>query len=107
MQFRTVLAWATVPTVFSLALVIPELMIFGDDLFRSEQERTGTFIDIMWMVFGLLEITLAIWAVVILVKGIALVQGFSTGKAIANALLPGLLIVIPIIVIVLLVQLFR
>lgn len=106
-QFRTVLAWAMVPTVLSLILVIPELIIFGDDLFRSEPEHTGTFVDIMWMVFGLLEITLAIWTIVILIKGIALIQKFSTGKAIANALLPGVLIIIPIVLIVFVIQLFK
>jgi hypothetical protein len=106
-QFRTVLAWATVPTIFSLFLLVPQLLILGGDIFRSEPEHTGTFIDIMWMVFGLMEITLAIWSITISVKGIALIQRFSSGKAFFNLVLPALVIVVPLLLIAFILSLFR
>lgn len=96
-NFRTVIAWALIPSIFTLLLLLPELLIFGDDLFRSERTNTSTFHDVIWIVFGLLEAVLGTWTIVILVKGVSLVQNFAAGKAIVNILLPGLLIVGPII----------
>lgn len=91
--FRTVLAWALVPTVVSLALVIPQAVIFGDDLFRSEPVDTSAFAENARLAFGIVEFGLAIWALVILVSGVRLLQGFSIGRALANILLPGLVII--------------
>ncbi len=34
--FRTILAWSLVPAIASLLLLIPALVIFSDDLFKSE-----------------------------------------------------------------------
>nr|WKN34196.1 Yip1 family protein [Tunicatimonas sp. TK19036] len=103
-EFRTIIAWALVPTVCSLILLVPELMIFGDDLFRSQISNTSTFYSIMWSVFGVLEIILGIWTMVILIKGISLIQKFNTGKSVLNMILPGLVIIIPLIIIGLLIR---
>ncbi|QIL77013.1 YIP1 family protein [Hymenobacter sp. HDW8] len=102
--FRTILAWAMVPSIFTLLLIIPEVLIFGDDLFKSEHTNTSSFNSIMWVFFALTEAVLSSWTLVILVKGICLIQGFNTGKAIINMLLPGVLIVVPLLLLGLLLQ---
>lgn len=92
-QLRTVLAWALIPTVVGLVLTIPQAVIFGDDLFRSTPTDTSAFAENARLAFGLAEVVLAVWAVVILVCGLRLVQGFSVGRALANMVLPGLVVV--------------
>ena len=106
-KFRTIIAWALIPSICSLILLVPEVIIFGDDLFKSEPINESLFNTISWIVFGLIEIGLAIWSTVILVKGISLIQNFGIGKSILNMILPGLVIVIPIVAIALLVGLFN
>lgn len=103
-KFRTILAWALVPSIASLILLIPEFIFFGDDLFRSVQQDQSMISSIGWMVFGFIELGLGIWTAVILVIGIKLIQGFGTGKAILNMILPGLLIILPILIIYFLVS---
>jgi len=102
-QFRTIIAWALIPSICSLILLVPEVIILGDDLFRSEIMNESLFNSISWIIFGLIEIILAIWSMVILVKGISLIQDFGIGKSILNMILPGLVLIIPIVVIALLV----
>lgn len=92
-QFRTVLAWSLVPTVVALVLVIPQAFIFGDDLFRSEPTDTSAFAENARLVFGLVDIVMAVWAVIILICGVRLLQGFSVGRALANILLPAVVII--------------
>ncbi|MDC8003837.1 YIP1 family protein [Aureisphaera galaxeae] len=95
-KMRTVLAWSLVPSIASLLLLIPQLIIFGDDLFRSYPLNDSTFYSTLWMVFGILELILSIWSIVILVIGIRLVQSFNIGFAILNMLLPIFAILIPL-----------
>lgn len=105
-QFKTILAWSMIPAISSLILLIPELLIFGEDVFKSELSNPNGITDGIFMLFGLLEITLGIWTLVIFIKGVCLIQNFSVGKAILNSILPALLIVIPIVLIALLFRAF-
>ncbi|MEC3908579.1 YIP1 family protein [Tamlana sp. 2201CG12-4] len=47
-KFRTIIAWALVPSIASLILLIPEVIILGDDLFRSVPLDNSTFNSISW-----------------------------------------------------------
>jgi hypothetical protein len=105
-EYRTVVAWSLIPTVSSLVLLVPELMIFGDDLFRSEMSDPTVAKGIIMICFGLLEMSLGIWTLVILVKGVSLIQNFGTGKAILNVFMPVFILLIPILLIVLVVKMF-
>ncbi len=91
--FRTVLAWALVPTAVTLALLLPQAIVFGDDLFRSEPVDTSFLAENLRTFFGLLEAGLSIWTVVIFVQGVRLLQSFSVGRALANIVLPGVIAV--------------
>lgn len=99
-EFRTVLAWALIPTVVSLVLTVPQAIIFGDDLFRSEPQDTSDFAENARLLFGIIEVILAGWSLVILVCGVKLLQGFRTGRALSNILLPALVVVGVIILLV-------
>jgi hypothetical protein len=106
-NFRTILAWASIPLIASLLLLIPELMLVGGDIFRSEMAEISFPVSIVLMIFWYIEISLAIWGLIILVEGISLVQNFKTGKAILNAVLPVLLIMIPVMLLVFGIKLFN
>ncbi|NRB59279.1 MAG: YIP1 family protein [Winogradskyella sp.] len=103
-KFRTVIAWSLVPSIASLFLIIPELIILGDDLFKSEPIVDTAVNSIAWFIFGIMEITLGVWTIIILVKGIAMVQNFTIGKAILNMILPILIILAPLMLLLLIVS---
>lgn len=94
---RTVIAWALVPTVCSLTLLIPQLFLFGDDLFRADALDMTFETSSLHFFFAILKISLSIWSVVILVKGISLVQNFGIGKSILNMMFPGLFVMVPLL----------
>ncbi|RYU80719.1 Yip1 family protein [Hymenobacter persicinus] len=104
--FRTVLAWSLVPTVVSLALLLPEVLLFGDELFKSTPADISFSDSVIWIVISLIQLTLGIWSLVILVHGISLVQHFTAGRAILNLILPVAVILVPIVLLILLVQSF-
>ena len=106
-RFRTIIAWALIPSLGSLVLLFPEIFIFKEDLFKSVPVNTSMFNNIMWFVFGMSEFILGIWSLIILVKGIIIIQNFKVGKAILNLFLPGLIIISVILFIVLLIYVMK
>lgn len=98
-QFLTVIAWSTIPYVFSLVLLIPKLLFLDDGLFRIDMSDLTNPKSVIYIVIAFFELALFIWSLVILVKGIALIQKFSYGKAILNVVLPVLVLIILIIII--------
>lgn len=106
-EFRTVVAWASFPVITSLILVILEIVFFGNELFKSNPS-IDTYLGLYtWYFLAFLEFLLGIWGLVILVKGVMLVQGFKAGKAILNVLFPGLVILMVILVVVLIILIIR
>ncbi len=98
-KFIIVIAWANVPIICSLVLWVFKLVIFRDQLFNIDTDSfTGAAIFLYYS-FGIIDLILGIWATVILVKGIALIQNFTIGKAILNMILPGIVLAVPILVI--------
>jgi hypothetical protein len=93
---RTVLAWASIPEIASLILMIPTVIIFGEDTFKSEISNYTPLRVVMGITLLTLHVALSIWTLVLAVIGIALVQGFSYGKAILNVVLAASLIIVPI-----------
>ena len=105
---RATLAWCSVPIVWSLLLLPPELALFGKENFTSATPGidASTALTLAMIGFGLVEATVGIWCVVIFVKCLSEVQGFSSWRAVANIILSGLVILVPIFAIVLLVIVF-
>lgn len=103
-KIRAALAWSSVPVVWVLPLWIPEIAIFGQELFTTQTPRIDASLSLalLLMAFGLLEVTVGIWTIVILAKCIGQVQGFSAWKGLGNLLLAGLVLFVPIFIVALL-----
>jgi hypothetical protein len=98
-QFIVVIAWAMIPLIFNLVLLIPKFIIFGDNTFSiavSELNNVETF---FYYLFELIKTILSIWAFIILIAGTCLIQKFNLAKAILNSLLPVIVIIIPVLLI--------
>jgi len=89
-----------VPFICSLILLIPKLLIFGDDLFYIDIHEQSLPKVVAYIIIKLVEALLSIWTLVITIKGIALIQNFNIKKAILNAILALLVIVVPIFIVV-------
>lgn len=104
-----VLAYALIPSIISLPLLIPQIAIYGNEIFKSDGDITSGGIISNILVYGsmILEFGLGIWTIVLCVIGISEVQKLSIGKSILNLLLPAIVIVTPIIFIALIVIAIR
>ncbi|MGI4864517.1 MAG: YIP1 family protein [Janthinobacterium lividum] len=90
-QFKTVIGWALVPTIASL-LLLPTLAVLG-----GEGPSLPLLPNALLLGCGLVQIVLGGWSTIILLKGVALVQGFRLGRSLVNVLLPGALLLIVIL----------
>ena len=89
-QLKIVLGWALVPTIASLLLLIPTLAVLSGEVISVAGPLLSSLLT---MACAFLQIGLGIWATAILLKGVALVQGFTIGRSLANVLLPGAVLV--------------
>ena len=96
-HLKTAIAWASVPEVFALLLWIPQLLLFGSDMFTEEKPRLDAR-PVLWIPFiaiVLLEVVLGVWTLVLLCHTIAEVQGFrSAWRGLGNIVLAGAVIVV-------------
>ena len=88
-QVRAALAWGSLPIAASLVLLLPELALFGEEFFKTATPRIdqNEFLHTLLLVFGLVEVTLGIWAVVLIVVAIAEVQVFAVWKSLLSFVL--------------------
>ena len=81
-EVRAAIAWSSVPTIVALLLYIPELALFGEELFTSDMPSiTSPALAVALMGFGIIEIFVAIWALVIFLKCLGEVHRFSAWRA--------------------------
>ena len=88
-----------------MLLLIPQIAIYGNEIFKSDGDISSGGIVSNIIVYGsmILEFTLGIWSLVLCVIGISEVQKLSIGKSILNLLLPAIVIMTPILIIVLII----
>lgn len=100
-EIRAAIAWAGVLSIWSLLLWVPELALFGQELFTTATPRidASPLLAVTLLGFSIAEIILGLWALVVLLKCLAQVQGYSAWKALGNLVLSALVIVVPIMVI--------
>ncbi|MFN3193778.1 MAG: Yip1 family protein [Aureliella sp.] len=104
-NITTAMAWASVPAVFALPLWIPQILMFGADMFT---EATPTLdanpvLTVPFFGIAMAEIVLGVWAFVLLCNTIAEVQGFrSAWSGLGNILLAALILIVPLLAIVVL-----
>lgn len=102
-QIRTVLAWSSVPIIWTLLLWIPKIALFGQEQFTTKTPKIDSHPALAFIFFGFaaVEIIVGIWATIVFLKCLGQVQGFSAWRALGNMLLSTLVIVIPILLILL------
>ena len=103
-----ILAYAMFPSVVSLLFLVPQIAVYGIDLFRQDGDlvNAGVFGNIIFWGSLSLEIILGIFTLVFSVIGISEVQKICIGKSILNLLLPLIIIVGPILIIALIAYAF-
>lgn len=88
-EVRAAVAWSALPTIAAAVVWLPQLALYGDEMFSSVAPRIAAN---PWgiLCFTPLQIILALWAFVLLLKTLAEVHRFSTLKAFGAVVLPGL-----------------
>lgn len=94
---RAAIAWPNVITCWALLLWVPQLLLFGKDLFTTETPRIDANLGMTLLLLGfvLVELVVAVWFIVAFLKCLAEVQGFSAWKALGNVLVAGLVVFVP------------
>lgn len=99
-----IISYAMIPSIVALVLLIPQIGIYGNELFKANGDfaSAGHGAAIFVVCTGILAFLLSIWSFVLCIIGVSEVQNFSIGKSILNVLLPILVLLIPIMIIALL-----
>lgn len=100
------LAYSSIPTIVGVLFLIIQIGLYGNGIFQSDFDlstRGLTGAALLWLTFWG-ELILGIWALVLFIVGLSEVQKLSVLKAILNALLPFIVIVVPIAIIVFIVK---
>lgn len=107
-HIRAALAWPNVLVIWTLVLWIPEVVLFGDELFTTETPKMDASSSLLYLYFGFvaIEVIISVWFTIVLLKCLGQVQGFSAWKSLGNLLLALLAFVIPFVIIILGVQPF-
>ena len=92
-KLRTVLAWALVPVAAALGLVFLYVAIFGEGVWPLGKTQVLPLLRHAENAVLLAQGIASAWTLVILSKGIQLVQGFSPMRTLVNMLLPGILVI--------------
>ena len=103
-----VISYSLIPTVISLVLLIPQIGIYGIEMFKSDGDilSQGIIPNIVFYASIALEFVLSICSIVFAVIGIAVVQNFGYGKAFLNIMLPIIIIAIPLLILFLVTDIF-
>ncbi len=103
-----IIAYAMIPTIIGLIMLIPQLSIYGNEIFKENGDTisAGLISNIIFYGSRIIQGVLGIFSLVFIVIGISEVQKLSIGNSILNLLLPILVLGIPILLIVLLFQAF-
>jgi len=101
-QIRAAMAWSYLPTIYGSILWIPELAIYRKEMFTryTPTMDSSTFLSNMLLAFNAIEVTCAIWSMIVFYKCLEEVQGFSAWRAFGNCINAFLVVFVPIIVFV-------
>lgn len=104
-----ILAYAMIPSVVSLLLLVPQIAVYGNQIFQSDGYLmdAGIFGNIIFWVSVALEVILGICTLVFSVIGISIVQKFTIGKSILNLLMPILIFILPILFIFMIIYIVK
>ncbi|MGY0653103.1 YIP1 family protein [Luteimonas sp. A537] len=95
-NIRAATAWSSVPIIWALLLWVPELLIFGKDLFTTAAPSITARPAVYFGFLGV-ELAIAIWGVVVFCKALGQVQAFSAWRALGSAVLAFFIVALPIL----------
>ncbi len=100
-DIRAAMAWSYVPIIWALIFWGLEIIIFGKELFTSEAPLLESSPSMLYLYTSLasIETIISIWAFAIFILCLGQVQKFSTWKALVNAVLAGLVFIVPLVLI--------
>ena len=101
-RIRSALAWSNVPQIWSLLLWFPAIFFFGAELFTKATPVIDASAALSGLYFGfsLGTVVVGVWSFVVFLHSLGEVQGFSAWKALGNATLAVLAILIPLFAII-------
>ncbi len=93
-QVRAAVAWSSVPTLVNIAVWATEIMVFRGYLFtRAYLELPFAGGQLAFIFFmTLIQVVVAVWGLVILLKALGEAQQFSAWKALLNIFMPFIVI---------------
>jgi hypothetical protein len=96
---RAALAWAAIPTIWGGILLVPELILFREELFTTETPRLSAtpLLTALLLIFGVIEVVIGIWSFVVFLKSLGEAHGFSAWRALGTATLSTLLVAAPVL----------
>jgi hypothetical protein len=99
-----ILSYAMLPSIIALIFLVPQIGVYGVEIFKEEGDITSAGLLSNIFVYGsiFLEFVLGVWTIVFSVIGVSEVQKLPIGKSILNILLPVIVIAVPILILVLL-----
>lgn len=92
-------AWAMLPMAVGLILTLIGYVLFEEELFTSETPNINgsDFLTISLWTYGILEVVLGVWHIVLLVVTVSQVQQLSIIKSIASIVTGFLILILPLI----------
>lgn len=97
-----VVAYGMIPSILGLFLLVPQIAIYGNEIFKSSGNiYSGGFVgNLLFYGSLILELVLSIWTIALLAVGVSVVQGFGIAKSVFNLILPIIVIFVPIILLI-------
>jgi len=100
-EVRTAVAWASIPFIAKLILWVPQLLLFGREMFTTVMPSLEVEHNpLMWAAFILLELVdliLTVWYYVVLSKSIGEAHDFSAWKGFFALIIGILLFLLPFV----------
>lgn len=91
---RSAVAWANVPNLVNILIWIVNIGVFGGRIFQHNFVETpfaGSELGVIFLT-SVVQIIVAVWSFIIILKTLGEVQGFSAWKALLNVIIPFLVI---------------
>jgi hypothetical protein len=105
-RVRYSVAYSYIPIAYSLIIVwLPSLLLFGIENFTTNTPvvDSSTTLTLLFFLFGIIDLVIGIWAIIIFLKCLGEAHQFSAWKALLTTILSVLIFIGPLIVIGLLV----
>ncbi len=99
-QIRAAEAWSNVPSIVNIAIWFINMAVFGDRIFKNAFVETPFAGHELGLIFftAVVQVVIAVWTFIILLKALSEVQGFSLWKSFFNMVLPSIVIFIALLI---------